>query len=163
MLYVRLALVQATGHSGTAVLGSQMVVIGGANRRQVHSCRHVLMYDTTERTWSKMPTRGNAPPGLIHHRYRKGRDCDVPSNLFHLDFVPPSFCPLFCLFFLLYSFFLLFLYFCVCVFFALFIFCSLSSTCVLLWQKKDGDDRAFEAVQFVRMSQFCCLSFLRLF
>ncbi|CAN0342516.1 unnamed protein product, partial [Ectocarpus sp. 4 AP-2014] len=49
------------GHTATAVLGSRMMVLGGGNIRQFHSCRHVLVYDPIERTWSKLATRGNAP------------------------------------------------------------------------------------------------------
>eukprot|EP00752_Nemacystus_decipiens_P012142 g10764.t1 len=56
-----------TGHTATAVLGSQMMVLGGGNKRQFHSCRHVLVYDPIERTWSKLATRGNAPAALIYH------------------------------------------------------------------------------------------------
>ena len=46
-----------------------MMVLGGGNRRQFHSCRHVLVYDPIERTWSKLATRGNAPAALIYHRW----------------------------------------------------------------------------------------------
>eukprot|EP00903_Cladosiphon_okamuranus_P011781 g11074.t1 len=56
-----------TGHTATAVLGSQMMVLGGGNKRQFHPCRHVLVYDPIERTWSKLATRGNAPAALIYH------------------------------------------------------------------------------------------------
>ncbi|CAM9662216.1 unnamed protein product [Scytosiphon promiscuus] len=56
-----------TGHTATAVLGSQMIVLGGGNKRQFHSCRHVPVYDPVERTWSKLSTRGNAPVALIYH------------------------------------------------------------------------------------------------
>ncbi|CAB1107021.1 unnamed protein product [Ectocarpus sp. CCAP 1310/34] len=56
-----------TGHTATAVLGSRMMVLGGGNIRQFHSCRHVLVYDPIERTWSKLDTRGNAPSALIYH------------------------------------------------------------------------------------------------
>lgn len=60
---------QVTGHTATAVLGSQMILLGGGNKRQFHSCRHVPMYDPIDRTWSKLSTRGNAPVALIYHRY----------------------------------------------------------------------------------------------
>lgn len=60
---------QVTGHTATAVLGSQMMVLGGGNKTQFHSCRHVLVYDPIERTWSKLATRGNAPAALIYHRW----------------------------------------------------------------------------------------------
>ncbi|CAM9549795.1 unnamed protein product, partial [Ectocarpus sp. 8 AP-2014] len=58
---------EVTGHTATAVLGSRMMVLGGGNIRQFHSCRHVLVYDPIERTWSKLATRGNAPSALIYH------------------------------------------------------------------------------------------------
>lgn len=61
-------MIQVTGHTATAVLGSQMMLLGGGNKRQFHSCRHVLMYDPIERAWSKMATRGIAPATLIYHR-----------------------------------------------------------------------------------------------
>ena len=61
-------LTQVTGHTATAVLGSQMMLLGGGNKRQFHSCRHVLMYDPIERAWSKLTTRGKAPAALIYHR-----------------------------------------------------------------------------------------------
>lgn len=60
---------QVTGHTASTVLGAQMLVLGGGNKRQFHSCRHVLMYDPIERTWSKLSTRGTAPQTLIYHRY----------------------------------------------------------------------------------------------
>lgn len=74
---------QVTGHTATAGLGSQMVVLGGGNKRQFHSCRHVLVYDPIERTWSKLATRGNAPTALIYHRWT----LHSPSlaKLFHLS------------------------------------------------------------------------------
>lgn len=59
---------QVTGHTATAVLGSRMMVLGGGNIRQFHSCRYVLVYDPIERTWSKLATGGNAPSALIYHR-----------------------------------------------------------------------------------------------
>lgn len=59
---------QVTGHTATAALGSQMMVLGGGNKRQFHSCRHVPAYDPIERTWSRLSTRGNAPVALIYHR-----------------------------------------------------------------------------------------------
>ncbi|CAN0093747.1 unnamed protein product, partial [Phaeothamnion confervicola] len=56
-----------TGHASIVVDDARMVVIGGGNKRQFHSCRHVMVYDSREDTWGRHAACGDAPVTLIYH------------------------------------------------------------------------------------------------
>ncbi|CAM9810480.1 unnamed protein product [Chrysoparadoxa australica] len=56
-----------TGHSCSSVMHGALLVVGGGNKNQFHSCRHVLMYDPARACWTKHAARGNTPSTLIYH------------------------------------------------------------------------------------------------